>query len=64
MKKIKVLSKFLGILSTFMLNYLPFSAMESEDNNNQPSENINININKESLEKIDNLNKSENTIKK
>ena len=47
MKKIKVLSKFLGILSTFMLICLPFSAMESEDPNNQPSKNIN----KESLEK-------------
>ena len=63
MKKIKVLSKFLGILSTFMLTCLPFSAMESEDNNKQPSENINkINIDKDSLEKIDDLNKSKNKL--
>ena len=63
MKKIKVLSKFLGILSTFMLTCLPFSAMESEDNNKQPSENINkINISKDSLEKIDDSNKSKNKL--
>ena len=61
MKKIKILSKFLGILSTFMLTCLPFSAMESEDNNKQPSENINkINIDEESLEKpIENVNNNQ-----
>ena len=60
MKKIKILSKFLGILSTFMLTCLPFSAMESEDNN-QPPESINkINIDEESLEKpIENVNNNQ-----
>ena len=65
MKKIKVLSKILGILLIFMLTCLPFSAMESKDNNNQPSENINkININKNSLKKINSLKTSDETLEK
>ena len=41
MKKIKILSKFITILSTFVLTCSSFSAMENKNQNNVKNNNFN-----------------------